>query len=147
MCQAQRPAGVTTAMALLATTTRTAASVLDMTMNYVRPDGTLVGAGAQIATGNTLPSGIWQSADGVYRAFGNGFDRMWTGATTLIALGTTASTCGNWTDPTQSGTGAGQQGYLAVADPRWWNFTANAACDPATGGGAMGGLYCVQTAP
>jgi hypothetical protein len=139
LCQAQSPAGVTTAAALVATTSQSAASLLDMSMNYVRVDGTLVGSGALISGGGTLASGIWQSGDGVYRPIGSA--RVWTGAATLTATGTLAGTCGNWADTTQTG---GLQGWYQVDDSRWWTFTSDACNDTS---GTEGSLYCVQTAP
>jgi hypothetical protein len=142
-CQAQMPAGVTAAAALIATTTKPASSVLNMTMNYVRPDGTLVGTGAQIAAGGVLPSGIWQSADSVYRGFTPG--RVLTGATAPTALGTVASTCGNWTDTTQVGATAGLFGEYGHADPVWWEAIYAGVCNNT--GNIVDGLYCVQTAP
>ena len=120
-------------------TSQSAASLLDMSMNYVRVDGTLVGSGALISGGGTLASGIWQSGDGVYRPIGSA--RVWTGAATLTATGTLAGTCGNWADTTQTG---GLQGWYQVDDSRWWTFTSDACNDTS---GTEGSLYCVQTAP
>jgi hypothetical protein len=132
-CQAQVPPGVTAAAALIATTTRAAASVLSLTANYVRPDGTLVGTGALIATGQALLSGIWQLGNLQYVD-----TTVWIGATSPTAPGTTASTCGNWTDPTQTG---GLYGLDSYADRSWWGAQA-AGCNA----GPLQ-VYCVQTAP
>ncbi len=59
-CLADRPTGVTAGMAFVATSNRTAASVLTPSAVNVRPDGTRVGTGAQLAAGDSLDSGIWQ---------------------------------------------------------------------------------------
>jgi len=137
VCQMERPAGVTTAQAMIATTSRTAASVLAAGMNYVRVDGTLVGTGASIAAGGTLSSGIWQSANGVYSLIGE--VRAWTGAPDLNTVGVSAGTCNNWIDPN----GTGLQGYYQQTIT-WWNFSQNTCSGPDFG---MAPLYCVQTAP
>jgi hypothetical protein len=134
-CQSERPTGVANAMALVATTARTAASVLNMTATYVRPDGVVVGTGAVIAAGGRLESGIWQSADLVYRRPGSG--RVWTGQQTLGGVGTVASTCGDWMDTTLT---AGNQGVYAFASPLWWR-TQTAPCN--NSGADVGSLYCV----
>jgi len=100
----------------------------------VRVDGTLVGTGAQLQTTGDLASGIWQTGNGSYRLFA-----VWTGTTTMQTAGTTATTCGDWVDPTSTGQVAIGSGSAAAAQ-EWW-IEAFVGC----GGGA--GLYCVQTAP
>jgi hypothetical protein len=132
LCQASRPAGVTTAAALIAHATAAATAVLDPTQNYVRVDGTLVGTGAQLQTISGLSSGIWQTGSGQYGGF-----FVWTGSTMPQMAGTTAGTCGNWMDPTNPG-------QAELGNPNligsWWE--ANVAnCNQGAG------LYCVQTAP
>ena len=134
LCQASRPSGVTTAIALIAHPNKTAASLIDPTKTYVRVDGTLVGTGAQLQTTGDLASGIWQSGNGSYGLFA-----VWTGTTTMQTAGTTATTCGDWVDPTSTGQVAIGSGSSAAAQ-EWW-IEAFVGC----GGGA--GLYCVQTAP
>ncbi len=140
-CQADRPAGVTTAVALVASTAAPASAVLASTTNYVRPDGTLVGTGAQIAAGGNLASGIWQTADGTYRTFfpGGSSYLAWTGSTSVSTIGTVASTCGNWADSSQT---AGLMGYSYMADTSWWGAVP-AQCTSASNAG----LYCIQTVP
>ncbi len=136
LCNSQRPAGVASGNALVAYTTRPASNVITASATYVRPDGQVVGTGTQIIAGGDLLSGIWQSADLVYRQIG--FSRIWTGQTTLTASGTVASTCNNWADTTQTGA---RQGASPYADSDWWNFTT-VACSAT--GGQVGGLYCVE---
>jgi hypothetical protein len=137
VCQMERPAGVTTAQALIATTSRTAASVLAPGMNYVRVDGSLVGTGAALAAGNPI-NGIWQSANGNYTLIG--FLRAWTGAADLNSVGLTGDTCGNWTNPA----GTGVQGVYQETN-NWWDW-ASSTCD-ASQPANTSVLYCVQTAP
>src|SRR5262249_38649066 len=91
LCQGARPAGVTPAAGLIATTTKTAASVLVATTSYYRLDGAFVGTGADLNAVVTssftkpLASGIWQSEDGLYPLVDGD---AWVGSTALSALGT-----------------------------------------------------------
>ena len=114
-CQLNRPAGVAAASAFVSFTNRTAASVLSPTAIYVRPDGTQVGTGAQLAAGGDLDSGIWQFGTGGYSEA-----VVWTGSTLPSSTGTTDSTCANWTSP--SSTTAGQLGETTYdTGPQWWS--------------------------
>jgi hypothetical protein len=97
-CLADRPTGVTAGIAFVATTNRTPASVLTPSAVYVRPDGTRVGTGAQLAAGDSLDSGIWQDFAGVYSA-----QSIYTGAPGPNIFGIPETTCANWT--TQGTTG------------------------------------------
>jgi len=140
-CQGDRPTGVTTAVALISTSTKAASSLLTPTASYVRMDGTLVGTGAELAAGPTkIASGIWQSADGVYRAqlSSTSFPRTWTGSATIGSVGTADSTCGDWT----SGDAAksGFVGEWTLDYNNWWHVYTTACNTGQT-------LYCVQTAP
>jgi hypothetical protein len=134
LCQANRPAGVTTAVALIAHPNTAASSLIDPTQNYVRVDGTLVGTGAQLQTTGDLASGIWQTSNGTYGQF-----VAWTGTPTVQTAGMTATTCGDWVDSTNTGQVA-IGGASSAASGGWW-IEAFVGCN----GGA--GLYCVQTAP
>lgn len=147
-CQASRPGGVTASAALIATTTRSAATVLDMSASYVRPDGTFVATGAQMAATPAasatatpdpiLTSGVWQFGDGTYlQPQGGSIQFTWTGQTTLTSLGTVASTCGNWTDPNQTGF----VGFPTETTYPWWNNVSSIGCTRPLP------IYCVQTAP
>ena len=49
-------------------------------------------------TASRSASGIWQSGDGVYRQFPPSGALVWTGQTSVAAVGTAATTCNNWTD-------------------------------------------------
>jgi hypothetical protein len=132
-CQSERPPGVATARALIATTQSPASAVLAPAATYARPDGIVVGTGAQLASGGQLQSGIWQSADLVYRTIG--FARVWTGQTDLTRPGNAESTCGNWAD--RAGT-AGNTGYILTSHNQWWVLTTD-PCD------SVAALYCVST--
>jgi hypothetical protein len=135
VCQAERPAGVTTAVAFLSYSNRAASTLLSPAMNYVRPDGTLVGTGAQLAAAGPIESGIWQSADGTYRASGGRRGAAWTGG----SGGSLTSTCNDWS----AGTGTGLAGdFGSTASGVWWNTGVLGPC-----GNVPAFFYCVQTAP
>ncbi|HUH01367.1 MAG TPA: choice-of-anchor D domain-containing protein, partial [Kofleriaceae bacterium] len=136
MCESEKPQGTGTVRALLAYTTAPASALLTASATYVRPDGQVVGTGTQIIAGGTLESGIWQAGDGTYALSAGG--RSWTGHTTLTANGTTASTCGNWTN-VQAGNG--RQGWQSSATGWFWSFT-DQACS--TTSSTAGYLYCVE---
>jgi hypothetical protein len=108
-CATNAPSGVVGAKALVARTGSTAASLLTPTAVYVRPDGQRIGTGADLvaATGDHyydgLESGIWQDNLGNYKQSASPYLNAWTGATSPDSLGTAATTCRNWTDPTQVG--------------------------------------------
>lgn len=118
--------------ALLASTTASAISRFTPGNVYIRRDGTRIGDYATLAAGGTLESGIWQRPTGVYL---NSFaDVVWTGAATPSAVGTTASTCGNFASGSGSG---GIFGRGPFADSTWWNAS--------TGSCAQGHhVYCLQ---
>lgn len=140
-CQADRPAGVTTAVALISTTTKAASSALMPTAKYVRMDGTLVGTGAELAATQTfLASGLWQSADGVYRAqqADGPYPRAWTGSSLVDAVGTAATTCADWTSGAAASMGIVSDFTLSAR--AWWSL-GSSSCERSQS------LYCVQTAP
>ncbi len=111
-CDADKPMGTAGAVkALLATTTTPAGAVLTAGANYVRPDGVLVGTGAELVAG-TLRSGIWQSGNGLY---GTGY--VFNGSTSSSAVGTASTTCQNWTSALMSDHAL--LGYLAQPS-NWW---------------------------
>ena len=120
-CQSERPAGVANARALLATLTRTAGSVVDTAATYVRPDGIVVGTGAQLIARAELASGIWQKADLSYSWLRSN-TMVWTGHANLGTLGTAATTCDDWSATTGTGNWSGTYG----TDGWWGDY--NAAC-------------------
>jgi hypothetical protein len=134
VCQAERPAGVTTAAALLAYSNRPASGLLSPTVNYVRLDGVLVGTGAQLAAAGPLESGIWQEASGAYRVGGGQAGIALTGG----LGGSLTNTCNDWT----SLVGTGVTGDFSSTDGgTWWNLgTTDCGHVPTF-------FYCVQTAP
>ncbi len=112
------------ALALVARTTAPAANALTPGATYVRVDGQIVGTGAELIAATGLPTGIWQHRNGIY--LGPNDLLTWTGHNgDLTALGTTAGTCTDWTNPAGA---SGGSALAAVADARWWNFT-NQACN------------------
>jgi len=137
LCQAERPTGVTTAVALLPSTTKSAASLLSPATNYVRPDGTLVGTGAVIGAGTLLDSGIWQLASGAYA---DAMYMVWTGSPTPSAVGTTDTTCGNWMNASLTLPRL-RTGRANAVSSDFWSWGSEGGCDVAAR------LYCVQTAP
>jgi hypothetical protein len=122
VCNTDRPVGVVAGRALIARTTSTAASLLNMTQMYVRPDGQEVGTGLELSAGQTR-NGIWQQSDGTYITDNRS---AWTGSTALDRLGTIASTCGNWVDSSQT---AGIFGTSTSARAAFWSFFVPLPCN------------------
>jgi len=138
-CQAERPPGVATGVALLAYVGRAASAVLDLDASYVRPDGQLVGTGAELVavsafTGEqtNLVSGPWVLANGTTAEFLTG---LWTGSTSMTAAGTANETCNDWQSPGSTGH-AGTYGYAGVRF--WQSFTLPNTCN------FSHHLYCVE---
>jgi hypothetical protein len=130
------PSGVASGdvVAFIATTTGAATSADKFTATaeqlYVRPDGQVVGTGAQIAAGGLLDSGIWQTADGRYGDLG-----MFTGAPSPNQAGTSADTCNDWTD-----SGGTTPSYgSSLADSWWWHWPSSRPCNSANLR-----LFCVE---
>jgi hypothetical protein len=143
-CNAERPAGVTAAVALISKGGVPAANLLSAVTTYVRPDGAVVGTGAEISGVGSLQSGIWQVADGTYvdanAATGLG---VWTGSTSTALAATTDGSCDNWTSA--SAAGAPSVGDPSLADAQFWSSYTNSAlrsCNTTTNR-----LYCLQAAP
>jgi len=136
-CQSDRPAGVTTAVALIGRTDRVAAAVFDPTKSYSRIDGTFLGYGSTLSGGGGPLSGIWQASDGSYRSV-----LALVGSNGSTTLGTTFNTCNNWTSNTVSNGFAVVTAGLSSASNIWWSGYAQIGC-----GDISTHLYCVQTAP
>ncbi|MEW6435143.1 MAG: choice-of-anchor D domain-containing protein [Myxococcota bacterium] len=102
-CNSNKPVGFLTRffVAFAASTTGSAGARLTQTASYYRPDGQLVGTGAEIASG-IVRSGIWQGQD---LSYPGGDVLVWTGASAPNALGTSDSTCADWTSSGLSGLG------------------------------------------
>ena len=133
-CQSERPAGVTSAVAFIDYAAKSAASLLSPNQNYVRPDGTLVGTGAQLSSNSYLESGIWQSAAGTYE-----FASVWSGGNYPDTVGS-LTTCADWTSSSDTGiTAIGVAN--SVATNYWWG-NSGAYCNA-----TYVNLYCLQTAP
>ncbi|HEY5947857.1 MAG TPA: hypothetical protein VIV40_20295, partial [Kofleriaceae bacterium] len=124
--------GGRTYKALLATTTASAISRFNTaagTLPWGRPDHTLVTASANtLAQASTTfidasPNG--NAANTLW--FGN--VQVWSGASSLTALGTTASTCSNWALTSGTGTG-GRAGSTRIQD--WLAYDSSNACSSTT---------------
>lgn len=144
-CQADRPVGVTTAVAFISTSTKAAATAIVPTIAYYRPDNAFVGMGADLlalranSLSSYLPTGIWQSGDGTYRKGTSIGALAWVGSTTPSVAGTLATTCNDWTSPNPAG---GLYGDYVTTGSSWWaTFGNGLTCNHAMG------IYCVQTQP
>jgi len=141
-CDLEKPSGTGTVKALLAYTTAAAAGLVNPAATYVRPDGQVVGSGADLLAGGAalglLQSGIWQSGNGTYRKnSGNDFGRAWTGQTTLTQAGTAATTCDDWTNSGLAGM-TPIAGLYLDADSDWWSFGTRFCSDSGNR------LYCIE---
>jgi len=126
------------AKALIATTTTTAGSLLNASTVYVRPDGIVIGTGAQIVAGQ-LQSGLWQHLDGTYAIGSDLSFTPWTGATTLLDLGTTSSTCADWSSGTTGSPYVGESLASRLEErTRYWWYYGSGGC------GQARALYCFE---
>lgn len=130
-CDSERPSGVTSGIALIAGVGRAASDRLDPEADYVRPDGELVGTGQELivasrptADGNSLDSGMWQSADGRYLREEQFDLQTWSGSTALDRPGTDESTCGDWLDPS----GNANVGNFGVTNFQFWSRGGTGPC-------------------
>ena len=145
-CATNAPSGVAGAKALVARTGSTAALLLTPTAVYVRPDGQRIGTGAEIVaiTGDhyfdALDNGIWQDNLGAYKRGTSEFSQVWTGAKSLSERGTVASTCGDWTDPSQVGA---VYGIAALADGDFFGFSTRMTVQQVCNDPSLY-LYCVE---
>ncbi|MBL8936398.1 MAG: choice-of-anchor D domain-containing protein [Archangium sp.] len=94
-CNAHKPAAYSTRsfVALVASTAITAGGRLTSTSTYYRTDGVQVGTGAEIMA-ESLNGGPWVADDGSYLS---GEVYAWNGASSPSVVGTTTSTCSNYT--------------------------------------------------
>lgn len=102
-CNNNKPTGFASRsfVAFAASTALTAGGRLSQTASYYRPDGQLIGTGAEIAA-HTLRSGIWEASD---LSYPGGEVPVWAGATNATTLATTATNCNNWTSSGTTGYG------------------------------------------
>jgi hypothetical protein len=111
-CDSSKPAGVGAVIALRATTTASASSLLTPDTTFVRPDGTVVGRTADLLA-NHLTSGIWQQGDGTYIENRS----IWTGAASPSSVATAATNCSDWT----STLGEATAGASPATGGSWWS--------------------------
>jgi hypothetical protein len=141
LCADRRPPGVGAVKALLATTQAPASARLAPAATYVRPDGVVVGTGAELVAAASyaqLHAGVWQLADGSYDDANRS---AWTGSgpsyDELDTAATVGSSCNDWTDGTASGSAS--VGMLNEIDHRFWTQSLSVPCNE---GGHP--LYCVE---
>jgi hypothetical protein len=115
--------------ALISTSTVAASQALNPGTKYIRPDGQLIGTGAELIAG-TIGTGLWQSLDDIYHA-----STVWTGSEKLSLPGTPQSTCNDW----NSTLGTAMIGETArLGDGKWWKSGSSFPCT----GHAF--VYCVE---
>ena len=114
-----------TFMALLSTSTVSAASRFDMTMGskpFVRPDGIKIADAPSLAMG-AISSGIWQYADGTYSTV---FDQNpATGSTAPNLTGNLTDTCDDWSSEASTEI-VGSSTETAI----WWDDLNDIGCGP-----------------
>jgi hypothetical protein len=128
----------TSFLALISTSTVSAASRFDMTMGslpFIRPDGIKIADAPTLAMG-TINSGIWQYADGSYFTNPGGNQLTWTGSTAPNAMGTLAQTCADWSS--KSTMTSGIAGAAFNVESTWWNGGLQSSC------AFPRGVYCLE---
>jgi hypothetical protein len=162
LCASSKPAGVTTATALIdfQGVSASARALIPGNTNYVRLDGTLVGTASGIMAG-ILQSGIWQLDNSTYLTASETSSTLQMaltgtpggmGALPLETNATQASTCNGWNlgDSTDVVTNMGAPHF---ADRAWWSARSEQWFFPATNpvcsalASSPNRVYCVQTAP
>lgn len=133
VCAANKPPAFSgrTFVALIATAGTTAARRIDQQATYYRFDGARPGRGADLSLGK-LESGLWTRVDGVSET---GSVSVWTGADSVSALGTSASTCGDWTSPA----GTVVLGQANYSDALFFGYG-----NPVAGCAGAHALYCIE---
>lgn len=125
-------ANADTFMALLSTSTASAASRFDMTVGskpFVRPDGIKIADAPSLAMG-AISSGIWQHADGTYSTV---FDQNpSTGSTAPNLRGNLTDTCDDWSSETSTEI-FGSSTETAI----WWDELSGWGCAP-------GPVFCLE---
>ncbi len=135
LCQAEKPAGTGSVVALLARSTAAAATLLSLGTTYIRPDGTAVGTGQDLIDDGVfsgteyLESGIWQTANGGYLAA-----FVWTGSTNISNAPLASETCNDWT----SSSGNGNVGDSRSAQGGYWDGGAQNCSSMSVH------LYCIE---
>jgi hypothetical protein len=132
LCDNSKPSDAGTVVALLATTTKSPASLLDAGTLYLRPDNAIVGTGSEIAQGQ-LRTGLWQRGNGTYVAD----IAVWTGSNSIETPCQSGGDqcCGNWTSRLAQKV---SQTSIPDAQPTWWTKGPTRNCSQ----GAE--IYCVE---
>lgn len=132
ICAANKPPFATsrTFVALLATVGTSASSRLNQQAVYFRPDGERVGVGYELGSGR-IETGVWAFADGSLQTTEAS---VWSGAESVGALGTNATTCNDWT----SSTGTVALGSSGYANAAFFGSSLTTGCS------GTAALYCVE---
>jgi hypothetical protein len=125
-------ANADTFMALLSTSTASAASRFDMTIGskpFVRPDGIKIADAPSLAMG-AISSGIWQYADGTYSTVVD--QDASTGSTAPNLTGNLTDTCDDWSSEASTEI-VGSSTETAI----WWDELSGWGCAPRP-------VYCLE---
>jgi hypothetical protein len=132
-CQSERPLDVDGAVAFVAYTDRPAAAVIDPTGVYMRPDGVLVGTGADLISMD-IYSTPWVRADGTVAAPLVALPSVLTGARNPSANALASENCNDWQDPSDASVGlvgsygSGSTRYFFTGTVPRCNFSASLYC-------------------
>ncbi len=100
--------------ALVATTSTAASTKLDMGADYLSRAGGYLGRGSDIAAGR-VRAGAWATAAGVIVGLSN--EETWSGASLVTGVGSTDSTCADWTSTSGS---LALSGLVNLGSTGWW---------------------------
>ena len=129
LCEASRP-GLGSARALITVDDEPASLRISPTARYVRPDGVVVGTGAQLLS-HQLATGIWVQGNGDPSEA----QKVWTGSTGISVTGPDDS-CQGWTEEMF---GTAIAGVPSVHVLNWWSSDPRVSCDT----GSLP-VYCVE---
>jgi hypothetical protein len=116
-----------TYLALLATSTASAASRFDVTgPAWVRPDGVPVFAQASDLTALTMVAPPCVDATGTFWTFDA---PVWTGGSAVSTAGSLATTCQDWASSASTDMGStGLSGFMQVNGVTWFRANGSVAC-------------------
>jgi hypothetical protein len=133
-CQSERPPGVSSADAFVAYTDRAAATVLDPAATYRRPDGMLVGTGADLASMDVFTA-PWIRAEGGVPPL-DATPAAWTGSSSPTVVAIASENCDDWL--ASDALRVGLVGNYLQGSVRFFDSDARPACDRQLR------LYCVE---
>lgn len=132
-CQSERPLGADGAVAFLAYTDRPAAAAIDPAGVYMRPDGVLVGTGADLISMDIYAT-PWIRADGTVAAPLIALPSVLTGARNPSATAEASENCNDWQDPSEAlihlvgDYGSGSTRYFFTGTAPGCDFSAALYC-------------------